>query len=151
MIIYSSETLRVLKWKGIKLCFFLSCLPLTLLHIILNLTHVNDLLSFMKKKIIFTLFIWMLTSKVYFPGLVQIAFYTLPVTIVRHAHSQNTIRMQELALGLRAFRVFGFLPAQIQKSKGIKTKVIIPSIPSNCYLKSSISQILKLEDQATAR
>lgn len=147
MIIYSSETLRVLKWKGIKLCFFLSCLPLTLLHIILNLTHANDLLSFMKKKLFLPYLFGCLPQRFTF----QIAFYTLPVTIVRHAHSQNTIRMQELALGLRAFRMFGFLPAQIQKSKGIKTKVIIPSTPSNCYLKSSISQILKLEDQATAR
>lgn len=92
MIIYSSETLHVLKWKGIISCFFLACLPLTLLHIILNLRDVNDLFSFMKKKIfIFTLFIWMLTPNVYFPGLVQIDFCTLPVTIVHYAHSQNTI------------------------------------------------------------
>lgn len=112
MIIYSSETLHVLKWKGIKSCFFLSCLPLKLLHIILNLREVNDLLSFMKKIFIFTLFIWILISNVYFPGLVQIDFYTLPATIVHHAHSQNTVSIQELALGLGAFVVFGFLPAQ---------------------------------------
>lgn len=105
MIIYSSEILHVLKWKGIKLYFFLSCLPLTLLHIILNLKDINNLFSFIKNIFIFTLLIWMLTPNVYSSGLVQIDICTLPVTIVHHAHSQNTISIQELALGLRVFRL----------------------------------------------
>lgn len=61
----------------------------------------------------------MLTPNVYFPGLVQTDFCTLPVATEHNAHSQNTVSIQELALGLGVFRVFGSLPAQIHRNRKV--------------------------------
>lgn len=120
MRIYGSETLRVLTWKRMKPCFLLPCSPLTLLHMFLNLRDAKHLLGFMKKYLFLPYLFAYLPQMSTFPGLVQMDFYTLPVTIAHQAYSPNTRSIEELALGARDLRVLDYLSAQIHRNPKVQ-------------------------------